>query len=258
MLIGGLVLIAVAAGALAYAHFARRAARGMTATETLSCGDITTLAQGVAGEVGGGSFRQRCEVVGAAAPGPGGAIRAPESGQEAVWHRTQVTRHWRERQTVQRDGRSVTEMVDRSETVSEIVSEAPFVVRDDSGTIAVAPAGADVDAPEKVVDRSEQGDRADSAVEVVAGALLGSEQGERFEHEEWIIRPGARLYVHGEISDATGQVAFAKPADGRFLISTRSEEQIVKGKETAAKVATWVGAAAAVAGVVLVVAGAAG
>ena len=48
-----------------------------------------------------------------------------------------------------------------------------------------------------------------------------------FEYQEWVLRPGARLYVHGEVSDASGRVAFAKPSQGRYMISTRSEEQIV-------------------------------
>lgn len=258
MLIAGGLLILVAVGALVYAHFARRAARRLTATETLTCGDVDALAKGVAGEVGAGSFSQRCEVVGTAEPGPAGVIKAPESGADAVWHRTTVTRHFRERQRVQRDGKTVDEWVSRSETVSDLTSEAPFAVRDDSGTVLVAPAGADVDAPERVVDRSERQADASSAAGAVLDALLDTDdrRDQRLEHEEWIIRPGARLYVHGEVSDHSGQLTFAE-GEGRFLISTRSEQDIVRGKETGARWAMIGGLAAAVLGVALLVAGAA-
>lgn len=264
MIIAGVVLIAIAAGALAYARHARRSARRLTATETLACGDIATLAQTVAGEVGGGSFSQRCEVVGAAEPGPGGPLQAPESGAEVVWHRTKVShRYWR-MESVTRDGKTVRERREHTDVVSEVTSSAPFAVRDASGTVLVAPEGADIDDPEHVVDRFDRGG-ADGGPGGVADALVGAllSGGDSgtigFQHEEWVLRPGARLYVHGEVSDATGGLTFARPGDGgSFVVSTRSEEQMVKGKETAARLATLGGAAAAVIGLVLIAAGAAG
>jgi hypothetical protein len=75
-----------------------------------------------------------------------------------------------------------------------------------------------------------------------------------FRYQEWIIRPGARLYVHGVVSDATGRPSFAK--DGRFIISSRSEEEIVGQAESVARWTTIAGGVLAVAAVVLVVAGA--
>ena len=74
-----------------------------------------------------------------------------------------------------------------------------------------------------------------------------------FGHEEWIIRPGATLYVHGTVSDKTGRPGFAK--DGRYIISSRSEEEIVGQTES---IALWTAIGAGVAaaiGVVLVVMG---
>jgi hypothetical protein len=76
-----------------------------------------------------------------------------------------------------------------------------------------------------------------------------------FEYEEWVIRPGARLYVHGEVSDASGRVAFAKPDKGRYIISTRSEEQIVGSAERGATIARVITGVLLVAGIALVIAG---
>lgn len=263
MLIAGIVLLAVALGALLFARSQRARARAATATETLDCGDIEQLAQGVGAEVGAGSFRQRCEIVGQAGAGESGVLKAPHSDAEAVWHRSTVTHRYWEMEQRHTDGKTHYDRVEREETVSDITSAAPFAVTDGTGQILVAPEGADVDAPERVVDRFEQqvGDGGPGGL--LAGVLTGvlrsgSQSGTLgFRYEEWIIRPGARLYVHGEVADGTGRLTFAKPQKGRFVISTRSEEEIVGDAQRYARWSAIGAGVAAVAGVALLVAGAA-
>jgi hypothetical protein len=152
--------------------------------------------------------------------------------------------------------------VEREDIVSDLTSSAPFVVSDGSGQVAVAPEGASVDHPERVVDRFDpQTASVPANLAGVVGTLLrsGGESGTLgFRYQEWIIRPGARLYVHGEVADATGRLAFAKPAQGRYIISTRSEEQIVGAAQRNAGIALAAAAVAAIAGVVLIVLGAVG
>lgn len=263
MLIAGVVLILIAAGALWFARSERAEARKVTATETLSCGDLASLSQGVAGEVGSGSFRQRCEVVGSAEPGEAGLLRAPDSGAEVVWFRTVVTHRYWEMEERREGERTRRVRVEKTEQVSDLQSDTPFVVRDDSGTVLVSPAGADIDEPERVVDRFEQHAASDTSVaDAVLGAVLrvGSETGTiGFQHEEWAIRPGTRLYVHGEASDVTGSVSFAKPGDGHdFIVSTRSEADVVADTQRNAKIAVAVAVVAALAGLGLIGAGLAG
>jgi hypothetical protein len=260
MLIAGVVLLVIAVAALFWARSERAGARKATATETLACGDISSLSTGVADEVGGGSFTQRCEVVGAAQPGPSGALKAPESGADAVWARTTVTHKYGVMEEQTTDGRTTRTRKEREEQVSSVDTDTPFAVKDDSGTVLVHPSGADIDEPEQVADRFERADVADSIGDSVLSALFrsGNDSGTiGFEHEEWIIRPGTRLYVQGEVADRTGGLVFSEPKDdGPFLISTRSEEEIVSGKLRNAKIATAVGVVAALAGVALLIAGA--
>jgi hypothetical protein len=261
VIIAGVILIAIAVAAAFVQRSQGGKAHAARATETLSCADINTLSSGVSAEVGGGGFHQRCEVVGQAAPGEGGVMKAPHSGADAVWHHSTVThRYWEMEERVV-DGQRQRNRVERDETVSDITSAQPFVISDGTGQVAVSPDGAKVDKPERVADRfepqvSEQ--QLPSGLAGVLGSFLrsGSQSGTLgFRYQEWIIRPGARLYVHGEVSDATGRVAFAKPSEGRYIISTRSEEEIVGAAERNATIATGVGGALAVAGVVLVVLG---
>ena len=264
MWIAGIVLLLLAAGVAYFARHQRAKARSVTATETLTTKELDDLAGGVAAEVGGGSFRQRCEVVGAAAAGPSGLNKAPHSDTDVVWFRAEVThRYWkRERRT--RDGKTHYERVEHEDTVSDITSKNPFVVDDRSGgtPILVAPDGATIDRPEQTVDRFEQGQpqrRSGSTFDKIFDVLItpSSDSGTiGFTYREWVIRPGARLYVHGEVADDTGVLRFAKPATkGRYIISTRSEEQIVGQARSHAKWANVAAVTAAVAGVVLVVVG---
>lgn len=258
MLIAGAILLVVAAGVLLIARSHRVKARAARATETLSCGDIAQLSGGVGAEAGAGLFSQRCEVVGKAAPGEGALLTAPHSGSEAVWHRSTVThRYWELEDKRDSDGHPTRSRVEHEQPVSDITSEAPFAVTDGSGEIVVAPAGADVDAPERVIDRFEpqtqapsSGFLADLFRDDPEGGTLG------FRYQEWIIRPGAQLYVHGVVSDKTGRTAFAK--DGRFIISSRSEEEIVGQAESVARWTAIGGGVLALAGIVLLIAGALG
>ena len=259
MLIAGALLLVVAAVALFIARSSREAARAAAATETLGCGDLAALSDGVAGEIGGGGFRQRWEVVGTTAPGPAGAVRAPESELDVVWARTKVTHKYWVMEEGEIDGRRTRQRREREEVVSEIDSQAPFAVDDGSGAVLVHPDGADVDRPEHVVDRFEPAATGAQRSEGMLASFLraGAESGTLgFRHEEWVLRPGARVYVQGEVADHTGAVAFARPQDGgRFVISTRSEEEIVAGAQQRARIAVAVAAVAAVAGAGLVVAG---
>jgi hypothetical protein len=262
MWIVGIILLLVAAGAVFYARSRQNVARQSTATDTLTCDELVKLAASVGEEVGGGSFSQRVEVAGQTVAGSDGPVEGPHSQTKAVWYRGQVThRYWTmERREV--DGKTSWDRVEHTETVSDLSSEIPFLVDDGTGSqVAVDPRGADIDEPEQTVDRFEPGTGSSSGggfMDSILNSALRS--GDRtgtigFGYHEWVIRPGAQVYVHGVATDATGRVGFAKPAKGRYMISTRTEEEIVG---EALKHAKWSKIAAislAVIGVVLIVAG---
>ncbi|MBJ7330066.1 MAG: E3 ubiquitin ligase family protein [Solirubrobacteraceae bacterium] len=257
MLIAGAVLLVAAIAAWFYARHERKKERRAVATETVTCADASALAKSVADEVGGGNFHQRCEIVGAATAVDGGVEKAPESGVEAVWHRTTVTHKYWEMESSTTDGKTTRRRVEREETVSDETSEVPFAVTDATGSVRVVPSAADIDRPEQVADRFERGESMDSGG--ILGALLrsGSDSGTvGFQHEEWAIRPGTQLYVQGELSDRDGELTFDEPKDkGSFLVSTRSEEELVAGHRRNARFATIAWVVALVLGIVLLGAG---
>lgn len=257
----GLIVAGAALLVLALvAYFVWRSQHGsvkaMTLAETLTCAELGELAGAAAEAVGLGSFSQRCEVVGAAAPGEGGVLTAPESGREVVWHRTEVIEHYWE---TEKDAKGGTRRVERTRRVAGHVSETPFVVRDTSGEIVVEVAGADVDGAPVIADKYE---RDMSKVELgsgllanIADAFVTRDETIGLERKEWGIAPGQRLYVLAEASDRSGRLAMMKPGSGRFVIYTRTEEELRESRQGIANVGRVIAAVFAVVGVVLVILG---
>lgn len=210
------------------------AASSLTLTDTSTCGELAELARSVGAEVGGGAFSQRAEVVGVAEH-EGAPIHAPETRAPVVWHRTKVTHRWWENERTRDDrGNYRTRRVEKSDVVSDFSSEAPFAVSDGSGRLLVTAVGAEIDQPEKSVDRMD-GLGSGSATSFASLLLGGNDSGTiGFEVEEWVLRPGAKLYVHGEVGDENGRLVFGA-GDGRLLVSTRSEREIVAGHRSGAK-----------------------
>jgi hypothetical protein len=256
MVIGGVIALVVAGIALYYAHTQRRSLRAMTLTETLTCGELGELSQAASEAVGGGSFGRTCEVVGVAAPAAGGALTAPESGREVVWHRTVLTEHYTATET---DSQGRSREVDKTRIVAQHVSQEPFLVNDSTGTILVDPRDADMDEPFVLADKFERnasgieiGDSkwANLAEQLATASIQGGIQ-----HEEWGIPVGQQLYVLAEASDRTGALTMARPETGRFVISTQTEEDLRKSAGRTVNIAAAIGVAAGLAGVVLLVVG---
>lgn len=263
VLIGiGVLLLLVGGGALWYASSQRKKRGELAAAETFGCRDLASLHEATASETGPGQFAHVCEVVGAAQPANGEPDKAPLSGQPAVWHRSKVThKYWETRRERDPDGSGYrTRRVERSRVMSDEKSTQPFAIDDGTGRVLVDPNDAELDRVEQTVNQFEQDTSGQSGGSVSAFGFtvqLGSGSGSLgFQREEWVIRPGARLYVLGEASDRSGQLRMGKPTGGgRFLISTRSEEEIAAASEKGARIGTIVGGVSLAVGAALVIAG---
>lgn len=245
--------------ALRYARAERRKADRSAGTETSTCGEVANLAGSVAGEVGGQLFRQRCELVGRARPEQA-ELSAPFSGESCVWHRSQIIHHyWEHEADTDSDGRRTRRRVERQRVVSDQTSEAPFLVDDGTGTLPVDPREADMDQPERVHDRFEPDTSPQAGTSFTAFGVsinLGADSGSLgFQHSEWILRPGASLYLLGDVTDASGRLMLAKPPeDGNLVVSTRSEEEFVAAARKHARWATVGGVLGAAAGAGMLIA----
>lgn len=248
-----IALLGIAAALFFIGKSQSRKAFDIASVQTSSSADLHQLAADISKEIGAGSFRQQAEVKGnaeCAAP-----LKSEQAGIDCVWYRTTITREYEETYT-ERDsnGKSTTRTRRGSEQVSSNERQTVFELRDDSGTITVDPAGAKLDG-EKLMSRFEQG-RGGGTLSLGGLTLSFGSSGARrtlgYKIEEWGIPVGKRLYVLGEASDNNGKLRIAKPEakGGRYLISIKSEEELLKSARTGSRVLLIVSAVMVVAAVV--------
>jgi hypothetical protein len=229
----------------------------IASTETSTAAGMAQEAADVAREIGAGSFTKVAEVKGTvecSAP-----LMAEMSGIDCVWYRSTVVREYEESYTESdSEGRTKTGTRRGSETVSTNERRIRFMVRDATGTTEVDPDGGPIDG-ERVLSRFEQGEVGPAlsigGFSLSLSAIGGGRRTLGYKIEEWALPLGARVYVLGEAKDEDGALRIAKPAakGGRFIITMKSEEQLLSSAKTGSKVLNII-AAVLVAGAVVTLA----
>lgn len=253
MIVVGVLALVAGAVCAYFAQTARARQHAMITTETLSAQELGALQQAAVQAAGPGAFRYRVEVTGRLCAGGSGPLTSELAKVDCVWHRHVVTRkYWETR----RDSKGSTRRVSRTEIMSQHTSGQPFLVQDPSGVVTVYPGGVLVDGAQKVLDRFER-DTGGGATTLQLGkfrmSIPSDDSGtDGYQYEEWVLRPGRRVYVLGEASDATGELAVTEPQ----IVSTRTEAELLARSRSrqrtftiAALVAAAVGLASAVVGV---------
>jgi hypothetical protein len=248
----GVLALATGVVAFIFAQRTRRHIHAMIGAETLPVAELEDLHRTAVEVAGPGGFRRVCEVVGVAQPGPHGLLEAELSGTKCIWHRHTVQRRY---DHVSVDSRGNRRIRRQHETIAALASEQPFTVTDATGAVLVRPDGTHPDGAEKVVSRFERNTNRSSRRKILAllVPLLDRDDTIGFVYTEWVLRPGARLYVHGEASDRYGELEFGKPEHGLFLISTRTEAEVKASSVRKQKLLAFGGLSAAVLGIMLLV-----
>ncbi|KOX23653.1 hypothetical protein ADL05_02430 [Nocardiopsis sp. NRRL B-16309] len=228
--------------------------RAMESTETLAVAELGELHRAAVGAAGEGVFRQRCEVAGVVRPHRRGALSSELAKVSCVWHQHRVTREY---EKVERDGDGDRRTVTRNQVVARHTTDTAFFLEDDTGTLVVRPGGHDVENAEKVTDRFRP-HRGGGSVSIGPVTLRSDGGTVGFKEEEWVLRPGTRLFVHGEAFDtADGRLEIGAPAEGgTFIMSTRSEAELLRGENGKLRGFGIATGAAALVGVVLLAIGA--
>lgn len=251
--IGGLIGLAVA-GLFGYLTWrAKTRIRAMEATETLTVAELKELHRAAVDAAGEGAFRHRCEVAGVVRPHKRGALSSELKKVSCVWHKHKVTRRY---EYVDRDRDGSRRTRTRNEVVAQNTSDTAFFLEDDTGKLVIRPAGHDVEHAEKVTD-SFRPHRGGGSVSIGPLTLRSGGGTVGFKEEEWALRPGTRVYINGEASDISdGRLALSAPMEGgTFIMSTRSEAEMMHGENNKLLGFGIGSGVAALAGVVLLVVG---
>jgi hypothetical protein len=260
MWIVGIVLILGGVGLFYASTRSKASMEAMASTETATAEELSTAAKGVAEEIGPGSFRQLTELKGnVECDNP---ITSELAKQECVYYHMNVSREWEETYwETDSEGREQRRTRRGSDVMASNTRSQEFVVRDDTGTTVVEPNGATFHAV-SAVSRFEPGERSGQLSFggfslSISGFGSANRRTLGYRFEESVIPPGHRIYVLGEASDAGGRLSVRKPEEKgkKFIVSVKSEEELMASAATSAK---WlrVGAiAAGILGVILVVVG---
>ena len=224
-LIASLLLLLVAAGLFWGAWSSAQRHKHLSSTDSVDLGTLRQLHRAATDAAGPGAFRQVVDIEGTAQPGPDGLLEAPLSGADCVWHKHSVVR--KDQVVELEDGKRVTR--NREETESDHTTETPFVVRDASGEVEVVPSRA-VDRAEQSVDDFVRAGLERHGSFGNRGKTLGRKRC------EWLLRPGTRIFVHGEAVDRGGALVIVEPeGKDKLLVSTRSEAEVLAGAATGHK-----------------------
>lgn len=262
MLIAGIILIVVAI----ILFFVRRSQQArhldIRFAQTTTAKDLVELAKSVQEGVGrAGGFRQPVELKGTIQSET--ELLSEIAKVPCVYYRADVTREYEE---VYTETNPETKQVERktrrlNEAVSSNSRMVNFYLQDATGKVLVNPKGAEL-GRETVVDRFEayrpggSGSIAfgDFHFTLPGSFSSGGTLGYRF-HEE-ILPVGRSAYILGEASDSSSQLIVQKPAEkGRFIISLKSEEELVRSAATTVQWTLYGAILCGIAGVVLVVIG---
>jgi len=244
----GLVLIGISVGLWFYRKSQMEKSFNIRYQETTTAKNIWENYEDIVKAVGNGNYTEIVEVKGI------GMIDKPLIGEYSkkpvLYYRTSLV-HEYEVQEQQRDseGRTRWVTVRKSETISTNEQGVPFYLDDNSGKKIMVNLNGAEKITQKIVDKFEREfsqnylnqNRNTSwglqLINFLSSANVGGSRTIGYRFVEEAIPVNARLYVYGEASDRDGELMIVKPKDNKqnFIVSVKSEEELVKDADSAAK-----------------------
>ncbi|MEL6927555.1 MAG: E3 ubiquitin ligase family protein [Cyanobacteria bacterium J06600_6] len=222
-LIVGLIIWAVAITFLIKHRFLKADVQAMYATETSEIGDLRAMQKNIAQEMGqDGTWREQVEVKGfVIANRP---LTAELSEIPCVYCHTVIKEEYeRTEYDTDDDGDTNVSEVKGTKTISDHKSQVNFYLEDDTDQILINPEGAEIDAL-TVVNEFESCYHERSRDYRTLG----------YQRTEKIIELESEVYILGEVKDIDGrlQIAASKDSKTPFMISYRSEEELIDQKQS--------------------------
>jgi len=225
--------------------------------ETTKVVDLFDNYNHVKAQLGEGSFSQIVEVKGKGnTPHP---LTAEHTGRPVLYYKAEVYREYEV--TVEKrddDGNLTRNREKRSDRMSTNEEAVTFYVEDGSGKVQVNMSGAEKHTQKSLEDFRQESPNLGN---VIADAAFGGSSSRTlgYRYVEHIIPVNAQLYILGEAADRShgGELTIMKPVEKKenFIVSTKSEEEMVKGVESGAMWMLIGAIAAGVIGIGLILAG---
>ncbi|MBN2570552.1 MAG: E3 ubiquitin ligase family protein, partial [Ignavibacteriales bacterium] len=129
----------------------------------------------------------------------------------------------------------------KNEKVGGTEKSVEFILKDESGEIPISIEGANK-ISQKVVDKFEPAASAGGGLSFSFGNFTFSNSSSNrtigYKKVEYCIPNNSSLYILGEVNDRDGKMKISKPIDkkNQFIVSTKSEEELVSQFEKSAKI----------------------
>jgi hypothetical protein len=185
-----------------------------------------------------------------------GEVKAPYSNVPCAYYEATVTREFeKEERSTDKDGKVKTRRTRSSETVSSRKSPSPLYVTDGDVRVGIDLDGATLHLKDGE-DRFEPYES--NKTYTFFGVRFSAPSGVRtlgFRYKEKLIPAGHPLYVVGEARHSAGALRIGRPSEkGKpFIVSVKSEEEVIAGMQGSAKMVFYLGIALMVVGVAVAV-----
>lgn len=265
MLIFGLILLAVAIGCFLGYRNAKAKVGEILYQPTSTIAEVAERAGAVAEALGTGHSSDYTEIKGEMESPQ--TLLSPLGKRDCVWFTASIAREWEEEEYYRdEEGKQRTRTHSGSDTLMHDHDYVPFYVKDGSGRMKVNPERADIDLTTSV-SRFEpdhaisiQGSRlrlGDLSLSIDIQPLAGRRRIKGYRFSEQIFEPSGPLYLLGTVVDQGGELTLVHPAEKtqRYVISHKSEEELVTNLDSNSKLFFWGSIASAVIGLGLSIAG---
>lgn len=255
LLIAGLILFFVQKNQKNKA-FCIRVAKSISVTE------MKDMASEIAKEIGGGNWREYVKLSGVIECDR--PLTSELRQEPCVHYNMSVRREYEERVTRRdSDGKTRQETQRGSEVIASNQQSIPFMLRDQTGIVEVNPNDADIETV-KVLEEFRQENAVGGLLSFGGFSLAlgdrfmgGGRRTLGYRYCESILPIQRRVTVVGTVSDSAGRLTLQKPdeSDRKFIISLKTEEELVKKADQGAALAFYSMLGCLIGGGILVVIG---
>ena len=244
-LVGAFLLIAAVAFHFQYKKIAKDL-QEMRATDTSTVAQIQDTYAEIVDELGSSrDFRERVELKGTIrCDSP---LKAEMSQRNCVYYEIRIERERESLETVtDASGNSSRRVTRKKETIQNSKQSAAFFLVDETGEISVFPEKARIDTVESFKSYEDANDPGNGSsrmqfgnfrVDIKTATNRPDSRVLGYHARERLLPVDIPCYVLGEVTNETGKLAVRAPADanGAFIISYKTEAQLIGGKSAAAK-----------------------
>jgi hypothetical protein len=255
LIIVGAILIAIGVGMILYKKKIEDKITNVKYHDSTDLKSVLDACLGISKDLGTGHFSQIVKTSATA------VLDRPFKGEfskmDCVYCETEVIHMYDEMEETKDDnGRTQRKWVSRTESLGRNKVGEEFWLNDATARVTVNINGANLGLKNEVYREVKTQRPVQFSFATYNPVQNDKRKSTGYIEVERHLKPGAKLFVVGELHDRDGQPKITKPQDKKetFVVSTKSEEDVVKGLESKAKMMYYGGFVVAILGVLAVIA----